>query len=423
MIAHLAIALLADKLSKRPPRVLVVVPSRALLAQHAVDASWLRALGIAVNELNSGLPPLMYMRLLQSFGVLITTPIALRNRTSLLGQQALLGLDCVMFDEIDTYLTVDDLDRREDIGPALTMCMDQNVPIIGFTGTHLTGAQVQTWTKGGFSTVEPKVDSRWMPFTQTTFEPISDRMVAFVDGIYSAAIGRYYAMLEERYGALGFREIKKLARDGDDLASNLLREMSGRLRLFESAGTNQSKYRRVATVAQGRGPTLILTRYVRSAEAVAAVLTRVGVDNKIVHGAMSRLDIEAGTKWFRGQAEGETCALVLTRDLGGRGLDFARAARVVLISPRSNHQTVAQELARIRSRTADPKQAVIFYYARTEEEAKAQRLATALRRDRYGDQPLFEVSFSRSETQLTPFESKNLRNEESLPYRAAAPSG
>jgi superfamily II DNA or RNA helicase len=293
--------------------------------------------------------------------------------------------------------------------------MDQGVPIIGFTGTHLTDTQVQIWKSGGFTALEPAVDPDWMPFTPTAFEPIYDRFVAFVDDLYSADIGRYYAMLDERHGDLGFGEIKRLARNGDDLAIGLLREMTGRLKLFESSGTAHSKYRAVVQAAKQPGPTLVLTRYIHSAEAIAALLSRSGVETNIVHGEMSRLDIEAGTSWFRGRAENDVCALVLTRDLGGRGLDFSRAARVILISPRSNHQTVAQELARIRSRASNPKRALVFYYAHTEEEIKAYRLATALHRDRYGGQRLFDVSFGSAGTRLTSFESRNLRNEESLP--------
>ena len=129
---------------------------------------------------------------------------------------------------------------------------------------------------------------------------------------------------------------------------------------------------------------------------------------------MTRLDIEAGTSSFRSRGKDDVCTLVLTRDLGGRGLDFPQAARVILISPRSNHQTVAQEFARIRSRTNNRKQAVIFYYANTEEAAKAHRLAVTLRADRYGDHHLDDIPEPPPKGELTDFESRNLRNEESL---------
>jgi len=414
LIAHLAIALLADELKDRPPRVLVIVPTRALLAQHAVDAAWLRNRDLAVNELGPHLPLLMYMRVLQSFGVMITTPITLRNRTKLLGETAIADLDCVIFDEIDTYLTVDDLDPREDIGPALALCMRQDVPIIGFTGTHLTPTQINVWTRGGFDTLQPTVDTDWMPLTPTRFEPVYDTSVSKIDGFIRERIAQLFKELSDKYGPMHWSVVKKLAKLGDETATKLLREITERLKLFESNGTVGAKYSAVVDTANQPGPTLVLTRYVHSARAIADALSQAGIDTIQVDGTLNRRDIEAGTSSFRSRHKDDVCALVLTRDLGGRGLDFPQAARVILISPRSNHQTVAQELARIRSRTNDRKQAVVFYYADTEEAAKANRLAVTLRADRYGDHHLFDIPEPPPKAELTDFESRNLRNEESL---------
>jgi superfamily II DNA or RNA helicase len=405
---------LAGEITNRPPRALVVVPTRALLAQHAVDASWLRNLDLAVNELGSDLPALIYMRMLDSFGVMITTPINLRNRTQLLSEDAVSGLDCVIFDEIDTYLTLDDLDPRQDIEPALGLCLRQNVPIIGFTGTHLTPTQVDVWTAGGFTALHPTVDTDWMPLTPTTFEPVYDDGVIKRDAYIRERIARLHNELANKYGSVPWSLVKKLAKLGDDTAVRLLREMTDRLKLFESNGTTGAKYQAVVDTAHQPGPTLVLTRYVHGARNIAAELARAGIDTTHVDGTMSRTSIEAGTSACRQRGENDVCTLVLTRDLGGRGLDFPRAARVILISPRSNHQTDAQELARIRSRTSNRKQAVVFYYEHTEEAAKAHRLAAALRADRYGDHHLFAIPEAPPKGELTDFESRNLRNEESL---------
>lgn len=127
------------------------------------------------------------------------------------------------------------------------------------------------------------------------------------------------------------------------------------------------------------------------------------------------MEIEQKSSEFRERGDRDVAALVITRELGGRGLDFPSAARVLLVSPRSNYQAVAQELARIRSRFMKPKEAVIFYYEGTEEAAKGRRLGVNLRRDRYGDNHLFTVADLPPAFELDPFESRNLRNEESLP--------
>jgi superfamily II DNA or RNA helicase len=414
LISHLCIALLADELRGRPPRALVVVPTRALLAQHAADAAWLRSLDLAVNALGPDLPALLYMRMLDSFGVMITTPVTLRNRTQMLGEDLIRSLDCVIFDEIDTYLTVDELDPRQDIGPALGLCLRQRVPIIGFTGTHLTPTQLDVWTAGGFTPLQPSIDEGWMPLTRTRFESVRDAGVIRRDSEIRDRIGRLFKELTDVYGPTSWSLVKKLAKHGDDTAIRLLREMTGRLKLFESNGTTGAKYRAVVDTASQPGPTLVLTRYVHSARAIAAELSAAGIETAQVDGTMSRALIEAGTAGFRARAEDARCSLVLTRDLGGRGLDFPRAARVILISPRSNHQTVAQELARIRSRRSNPKDALVFYYDRTEEAVKAHRLAVALAADRYGEHHLFDISERPPEGVLSDFESRNLRNEESL---------
>lgn len=421
LIAHLTIALLADEITSRPPRVLVVVPTRALLAQHAVDAGWLRTLDLAVNELGPNLPPLLYLRVLESFGIMITTPITLRNRTTVLGASAVAQLDCIIFDEIDTYLTVDELDPKQDIGPALKLCLDKNVPTIGFTGTHLTDHQLRVWERRGFETAQLPVEPDWMPLTPTRFEPIYDQRVQQSDAWISEEIGSLYGQLStELFGTSGvsisWSEVKQLAREGNTTAGRILHKMTERLELFESAGTDGSKYRAVVEAANQAGPTLVLTRYIHSARLLATTLSKGGINTIQVDGEMSRSEIDSGTAEFRNRGPDDVFALVLTRDLGGRGLDFPSAARVILISPRSNHQTVAQELARIRSRRQNPKEAIIFYYSGTEETGKANRLAAKLAADQYEGQHLFDIPESKSppKVHLQEFESRNLRNEESL---------
>jgi hypothetical protein len=80
----------------------------------------------------------------------------------------------------------------------------------------------------------------------------------------------------------GASEIKRLARSGDDLAISLLREMRGRLKLFESSGTGHSKYGATVQAAKQPGPTLVLTCYIHSAEAIAAAVSRNGIATNIV---------------------------------------------------------------------------------------------------------------------------------------------
>jgi superfamily II DNA or RNA helicase len=417
LIAHLTIALLAAEVSDRFPRILVVVPTRALLTQHSFDAGWLRRFGLAINVLGPDMPPALFNHLLGSYGVMITTPVTLANRTALLGDDALTGIDCVVFDEIDTYLTVEELEERRDVGPALRACLDHNLPVVGFTGTHLTDTQVEVWRKSGFSEKQAAIPPGWMPFTPTRFVGVRDDLVIAEDEKIRERIRSSYAQLKQELGTtaeVSWSTVRKLARSGDASAASLLLAMTERLQLFESPGSTGAKYEAIVNSAGESGSTLVLTRYRETAGLITAQLSEAGIPALHVDGSMNRIDIERRTAQFRDRSRDDVETLVMTRELGGRGLDFPSASRVVLVSPRSNYQAVAQELARIRSRQADQKQAIIFYYEDTEEAAKGRRLGDSLRRDKYGDDHLFKIDDLPATFSLDAFESRNLRNEESL---------
>jgi superfamily II DNA or RNA helicase len=109
-------------------------------------------------------------------------------------------------------------------------------------------------------------------------------------------------------------------------------------------------------------------------------------------------------------------ALVVTRQLGGRGLDFPNASKLFVVSPRSNYQETMQEVARIRSRQSASKTATIVYYADTAEEAKARRLGKYLQHAKYGENALFDVvGVPNDAYELRPYERIQLNVEEYLP--------
>ncbi len=130
-------------------------------------------------------------------------------------------------------------------------------------------------------------------------------------------------------------------------------------------------------------------------------------------GTMTRSVLEHHAQALR---SGDAQVLVMTRELGGRGLDFPDVQTAVLLSPRSQYQAVAQELARIRSRRQLIKQAFVFYYANTTETAKARRLATHLLHDNlYRGQQLFDITGFPSAKAIPQRELAHLVNEESIP--------
>jgi superfamily II DNA or RNA helicase len=137
LISQLTISLFAARLNDRLPRVLLIVPSRGLAEQHFSDAAWLRDRGpLALHMITSDTQLSLIRAVFNTYGVTITTPITIGNRLRLFqGHVALSHYDFAVFDEIDTYLTVEELSERRDTFPALRACLEAGLPILGFTGT------------------------------------------------------------------------------------------------------------------------------------------------------------------------------------------------------------------------------------------------------------------------------------------------
>lgn len=395
LISQLAIGMLAEELTNRLPRVLVVVPSRSLLIQHAEDAAWLwPSFGLAIHRLDPNAPMSLSQGILRGFGVVHTTPITLKNRLSALpaGHRRLACFDAVVFDEIDTYLTVDELAERKDTWPALQMCCDAGLPILGFTGTHLTGDQERSWAGYGFTKTQADVPEDWLPFTRAQFVAVEDEAVKRADDRIRDEMRQAYRSLDNHLGPVKWNAIKRLALAGEPRALKILGLCAQRLRLFESPAHIDAKLAAIAANAAQRGPTLLLSRFRDTARVLEQSMSTLVSSIVRADGSMKRADIGIAMNQFRSMPAKATGALVITRELGGRGLDFPSAARVVVASPRSNHQALAQELARIRSRKRTPKTAVITYFADTQEQAKARRLGSHLAAETFGASALFDVA-------------------------------
>jgi superfamily II DNA or RNA helicase len=419
LISHLVAGLLAGELRDRFPRVLVVVPSRSLLHQHVEDAAWLGpAFDLAVHRLDPDVPMSLFDGVMRSPGVVHTTPITLTNRLSAwpAGPRLLAGFDVAIFDEVDTYLTVDELLERRDTWPALQMCRDAGLPVIGFTGTHLTRRQEDTWRRYGFAKFEAEVPEDWMPYTPVHFVPVHDDEVSYEDAEIREELRQAFrALTMERRYAVTWGDVKRLGRWGHPGALKILGLCGDRLRLFESPRYLDAKLAAISAETAKPGPALLLARFRDTAQTLEWSADATGVTVFRADGSMKRSDIGYAMNQFRAMSADAQGVLVITRELGGRGLDFPSAARIVVASPRSSYQAVAQELARIRSRKSMPKSAVITYFADTEEQAKALRLARHLASERFRKSALFEVTEMPGDTyRLEPLESRILAYEESL---------
>jgi len=419
LVGQLSIALMAQEKGDFV-RVLVVIPSRPLLNQHASDAFWLRSFNVnSLNVITSDDPLPMVTALLKGPGVVYVTPMTLVNRLSMMdARDTISHFDYAIFDEIDMYLTFE-MKERKDTWRAVAHCLEAGLPILGFTGTNLTQNQINRWKEYGFREVLANVPSSWMPFTKVQFDSINNPQVARLDSIISENLSQAYKRFVQAGGdASKWSYIKNAAIGSGPMAQaakQILKLHSDRLQLFEGESDLTGKLRRVVELSLNQGPVLVLSRYRRSAQKLYLALYDKGVVATEADGSLPRSEINRITQDFRSQSSNSDTALIITRQLGGRGLDFPNAKKVVMVSPRSDYQTVAQELARIRSRKGSIKNALILYYQNTAETVKAERLSAHLRHSQFRDQPLFSISNApKSAYSLAYFDSRHLRLEESL---------
>jgi superfamily II DNA or RNA helicase len=416
LIAFLAVAIAAAR--KPAWRGMMIVPSRPLLRQHVLDAAWLRRLLPLQFVTPEDATPLWRAVLESPRGLVCTTPQSLKIRLSRLGGlDAFPRWDVAMFDEIDVFVTKD-LDGRRDIWPVVAQCAESGVPTIGFTGTVLDEEQTRYWDTHGFTAYQPTIDEAWLPFTRVRFIGVHNPAVKRIDERIRQDLGRAY----ERFLAAGgdpgsWRQITVAARTPSrlgDAARSILALHSERLQVFEGSTDSTGKLAAMRDWLNGR-TALVLCRYVETAVAVARYLESAGIHTVQADGTMRAAEVERRATLFR---QGQVPVLVMTRDLGGRGLDFPQADSVVVLSPRSNYQTVAQELARIRSRRSITKEAAVLFYEETAETMKASRLAEHLvHRNRYGAMPLFDVLGAPSAIVLDPLDRRHLFLEETtVPY-------
>jgi superfamily II DNA or RNA helicase len=397
-------------------RTAVVVPTRALLRRQITDAQWLYgAVGMPVHDLSPHLPGRLYAAIFGAHGVLVGTPVTFNRRIEQLQlEPSLRTLAAAFIDEIDTFVTVDDGDERTDLWPAVERLLRNEVPVVGLTGTNLSTDQVGRWSDLGFTHVKAEVPAEWLPHTIVRFLGVRDDEVSELDASIRDRLRDQYGLLASNGLGTSWRDVRGQAAAGDPISLRSRTLNTERLRLFETSDSRSVKGRAILDWVETPNPCLVLCRY-RDVALSVSTMVEGRVPVRRADGSMHRQEIGTATEWFRSLPAQGHGALVITRELGGRGLDFPQAASACLISPRSNHQAVAQEFARIRARESDKKEVLVLYFDRTEEEAKAARLAERLRRERYGGTQLFEViDAPRQRFPLEWFESRNLRNEEAL---------
>jgi superfamily II DNA or RNA helicase len=298
--------------------------------------------------------------------------------------------------------------------PSCKGCIDAERPILGFTGTALSDPAIRQWELHGFRRFEPDIPDGWLPYTAVEFVGIRNAAVAAEDARIDDRLRAAYKAYEDEGGNPRSWQMIKLDAQGGPRAQTARRILTlhvDRLLLFEGTNDTAGKLEGVRKALVGKTG-IVLCRYIAAAKAMHAYLNLSRHDVIQADGTMTRAELERHAYALR---SGETDVLIMTRELGGRGLDFPQVQTAALLSPRSQYQAVAQELARIRSRRQLIKRTSIFYYQDTTETAKARRLAEHLSRDnRYRGHALFEVTDIPAADAVPERELAHLVNEEAI---------
>ena len=142
------------------------------------------------------------------------------------------------------------------------------------------------------------------------------------------------------------------------------------LQLFEDGFSGEEKIKQTVKLARGSCPAVVYCREIQ-------LVTRLATEKwptppAIAHSGLGDQYLQETLRFKTGSRD----ILLMTRDLGKRGLDFPMARILVLCSPKSSPRTMDQELCRTRGQRHNrtTKRVFILFYSSTYEEEKIRRV-------------------------------------------------
>ncbi|HWO34925.1 MAG TPA: hypothetical protein VNO32_39545, partial [Candidatus Acidoferrum sp.] len=154
------------------------------------------------------------------------------------------------------------------------------------------------------------------------------------------------------------------------LALALLDNERKRLQLFEDVPSGGAKVRCSAELARKYAPSVVYCREIQLVDRLANETW--SNPPAIAHSGLGDRYLQETLRFKVGARD----VLLMTRDLGKRGLDFPMARSLILYSPKSSARTMDQELCRTRGQRKDrtSKQVYVLFYGNTYEEEKMRRI-------------------------------------------------
>jgi len=381
-------------------KVLVVVPTRELREQYVDMAGWMgqdldeRLVVVSFDERLANMRSAA-AAMVEDAHIVVTTPQLFANRLSCFSKRSLKAISLCILDEIDLW-PIEDFEEDEgvrfhDSFAALRACLNgRTIRFLGLTASPLTN-RGRTLLLGelGCKELHPFHRTVIPHLPMVRIEPIAcfDSRIIALDAEISKSNKELFRRLGKEVGfhILEMHQddfwvyVKTLAggREGQQarrLALALLDNQRKRNQLFEDIlPRRQVKVTCAKDIAQANQPSVIFCREIRLVKCFAKA-NGWPFEVAIAHSEMGDRYSAEIAKFKSGHRR----VLLITRDLGKRGLDFPMASSLVLCSPKSSWRTMDQEMCRTRSNREKEKRVYVLFYERTYEEAKLRRVITKL---------------------------------------------
>lgn len=384
--------------SHRLSKVLVVAPTKELREQYVRMAEWMGYLTPRIGVLDFR-EPLTNQRkqvriMVESADIIVTTPELFTNRLSWLSEKSFRSIDLCILDEVDLWL-IDDFSDLE-ANRYHAALLDLKVRLKA-QRTHFLGLTASTLSRRGKSLLvndlgckemSPFHESivKWLPKVQIEPIPCFDPKVIAIDETISKQSFILIKQINEEVGGIldslggDFWPFIKLLASGrkggtlQDLALALLDNERSRLQLFEDGFSGTEKIKWTVKLASRNRPAVVYCREIR-------LVTRLEKERwptppAIAHSGLGDRYLQETLRFKAGDRD----ILLMTRDLGKRGLDFPMARTLVLCSPKSSQRTMDQELCRTRGQRHHrvSKRVSVLFYSETLEEEKMRRVLREL---------------------------------------------
>jgi hypothetical protein len=311
------------------------------------------------------------------------------NRLEWLSPRSFQSIRLCILDEVDLWL-IDDFEDPE-VNRYHAALLELKVRLKA-QGTRFVGLTASALSKRGRQLlIDDLKCQELVPFHQSVvkwlpkvrIEPVlcSDPLVVKQDRAISAKSSDLVHQLDsETNGELKAHSdfwlfVKALAngRRGQKaaaLALALLDNERRRLQLFEDVLSGQAKIQESTRLASDGRPAIVYCREIQLVERLARQPWP--TSPAIAHSGLGDRYLKETLRFKSGNRD----ILLMTRDLGKRGLDFPMAHSLVLCSPKSSVRTMDQELCRTRGQRKQriSKEVFVLFYGDTYEEEKMRRV-------------------------------------------------